>query len=227
MATNYLCAGCNKTFEGRDPIRIPDQGIVVLASCPEAERIAADARSKATYNTYEDFLQTQKIVDAAQKAHPVKLAIAELRVAPVAAPSGAWGAKPRITQETPEEKRRREQAAALAAQQEKQRKAAEAIDTAARNLVHRIDRAIATGSGGKSARFALDLEYGTRKGGHDTQTLEVITAASRIWLNRGADYRYRAPQFKQVWKLHMANFEKAIVSGNWSAGKHNYHVVLQ
>jgi hypothetical protein len=228
MATTYLCLGCNKTFEGRDPIRIPNAGALILDRCPVAAGIADEVRSRAHYNTYENFLETQAVVDTAMAKHPVTLAVAEAKAA-VPAPklAGAWGSsKLKVAPESPQEKARREQESAQAAILAARRKAAQELDAAARRLIGRIDADILQGRGGKSSRFPLDLEYGTKKNGNQVSgSLELITAASTLWLARGADYAYRAPAYKQLWDVHMANFERAIVSGDWGRGKHNFHVI--
>jgi hypothetical protein len=220
MATSYLCIGCNETFVGRDPI--PLLGRTILAVCPKMEALEDEIRSKAHYNDYENFLEIQSQVDAVHRKHPITLATT-VKVA------GAWGTgKLKATTESAAERKKREEEAAQSATEAKRQQAAEALDFAARRLLQRIDRAIQQKAGGKSAQFPRDLEYGTRsKGDLETEKLEVITAASVLWRARGADYSYRAPAWKQVWSVEMANFEQAIVSGNWSEGKHNFHVVVR
>lgn len=142
MATTYRCLACNKTFEGRDPIPLKQSGQVLFAPCPEAARLAVEARSQAHYNTYENFLDTQEKVDMAHAAHPVTLGLVATGASPPlpSAPKlqGAWGAgKLKVTQETPEQKLQREQKAVQDAALARHRETEERLNDEARKLIRR------------------------------------------------------------------------------------------
>ena len=230
MPTMYQCKGCKLVFEGNAPVYLDGALDVILPKCPSAQ---VDIQKEfdnpdVTFADYGNFLKYRERVDQILVAHVVVMRVDEPAKPALPKLQGAWGAKPlALKAETAEEARAREeqskQDAILRKEQERQAKLAQE----AQKLVNRMESEFATLCGNKSANFPKDLEYGTKASGKPvTASAEVILRASLLWASKGPDYSYRAPKFKKVWGVKMANFEKLIVSGNASEGKHNYHITL-
>lgn len=213
MTTKYQCTGCQLVFSGADPLPMGDTGVIIFPQCPKAE-IACEGFFKANLS-----LQSlQQELEAVENAHVVGLAIVATTPV-VVAPK--WGPKTLVLKaETPEERAASEAAAKIAAIERARQKAIDEVDGDARRLVDRMQREMANNSGTVASAFPNDLQYGTKDSGNQMkQPLAVIVAASVRWLALG--FRYRAPAFKQVWGVYMANFEMDRASG----GQHNYHVI--
>lgn len=225
MTTSYQCAGCKLVFSGADPLPMGDTGVIIFPQCPKAE-IACEGFFKANLS-----LQSlQQELEAVENAHVVGLAIvvtAPVMAVPVSSSptpiAPKWGPKTLVLKaETPEERAASEAAAEIAKIERARQKAIDEVDGDARRLVDRMQREMAAGGGTVSSKFPYDLQYGTKDTGNPMkQSLDVIVAASGKWTALGAGYRYRAPAFKQVWGVYMANFEMDKTGG----GQHNYHVI--
>ncbi|CAN5917323.1 hypothetical protein BH11PSE8_BH11PSE8_27450 [soil metagenome] len=230
MTTTYQCQGCQRVFEGMDPIQLAP-GNTVYPKCPAVTEFDEQARAGVNYNDYGSWLKAQTAIDDFNSGHVVGLSVVIAAAAAAAVPAkplGVWGAtnKAALVADTPEQAKARAAQGKIDAYNAARRREAEQLDTAARKLMQRMETAFASGGGGKSANFPNDLEYGTKDNGSQFSAPEaVVLRAGVLWGAQGGRYNYRAPAFKALWQVRMANFEKLIVTGDASQGKHNFHVV--
>ncbi|CAN5443597.1 hypothetical protein BH11PSE9_BH11PSE9_31020 [soil metagenome] len=225
VTTTYQCKGCERIFEGADPIQLAP-GNTVYPKCPAVNEFDEQARAGVDYNDYGSWLAAQTAIDDFSRGHLVGLSV--VTTAAASKPLGVWGApnKAALVADTPEQAKARAAQAKVDAYNAARRREAEQIDTDARKLMQRMETAFASGGGGKSANFPKDLEYGTKDNGSQVSAPEaVILRAGALWGAQGARYNYRAPACKKLWHVRMANFEKLIVAGDASGGKHKFHVV--
>lgn len=219
MTTTYHC-GCGKTFEGEDPVPIPGQApsYPECPDSPEARYMRELLLPDEERDLPEDLM---KLLDDSDREHPVKLSPVNKPIAPSSWSAFKFKAPTEGEKaELAEAQRRRE------AQSRQERNEADA-NRDADQLLARIDAMIASGSFGKSANFPMDREYGTKKSGKPlSASKDTIARAAQKWSAR-AGCEYRPPKFKKVWNEYQANFEKPIVDGDPSQGKHNVHVTRE
>lgn len=233
MTTRYQCQGCKEIFEGFDPAPF-GPGKVVYPPCPRGELLtdavfrkggSLEAMALATGQIEDDHPVALAVIDSAvQGVKPALPASTSSTPQPLA---GQWGTKLVITAMTPEQEAEAKVERELAAKAAKRREAEDAADTAARKLVQRIEADLKQGNYTTSSKFPSDREYGFKgSGAQYSASADIIHRASVMWLLKGTDYSYRPPSYKKDWQQDQANFEKLIVSGDKTQGKHNFHVVL-
>ena len=233
MPTKYQCKACKQVFEGHAPVYLNGATSVVYPDCPTAlvaiKKIHGNILAMHDFDNYD---ASRKQVAQIEAAHVVGLQVTEPAKPAPTLPSpalpGAWGSKTlSLRPETPEEAKKREAERAVAAIQRKEQEKEAHLAHEAQKLVNRMEAEFARMCGNKSAKFPKDWEYGTTASGKPVKaSAAVIKLASALWLAKGRNYSYRPPKFKQVWGVKMANFEKLIVAGDASQGKHNYHVTV-
>lgn len=224
MTTRYQCKGCQEIFEGFDPTPFGEAAIIIYPLCPRADLLI-----QAVYAGSATLDGKGLAADKIESEHEVGLAVVAV-AEPVKAPPkiaiGAWGKPLAIKPETPEEAEAAKERSEREALRMAREKAEAEADATARKLVQRMEIAMVQKEGGVSAMFPLDLAYGTKSNGSQyAESADIITRASVYWLQKGADYGFRAAKLKPKWGQWQANFEKLIVSGDAAQGKHNFHVV--
>lgn len=238
MTTQYQCHGCGSKFSGINPVVFGEFAEPVYPTCPNGIQIFVgkgpwDPAAILSANARDHpvslaVTKTATAAAASAPAGPIPVPYPTLGAAPPPAQpaAGAWGQPRVLVADTPQQALQRKRQAALDKIASNRRRAEEQANTDAQRLVNNMELAIGKKDGSVSSNFPKDLQYGTKDSGKLSRaTADVIRRASVIWRAKGAGYAFRAPKFKIVWGLAMANFEKLRVAGDASGGKHNFHVV--